>query len=266
MSTRLHPYLAFRWNPTPHKHTLNPHVTTPTPLHPRTTQASEAAPESGPEPSVPTGVWQAIKAEYRTGVLISFLSEKYGVDLNLIVQKRRAEQWTRDLREEIQAEVATRLVIDEMSPQSRGDDDAIIDAAAGQGAVVVRKHRTVLGGHLDGLAETSAELSQQIKDLRVLRALVADELAGPLQDLDARDVLMDRLASIDKQIRYVASAQLDVSNSLARIVPNHRIAFGLNDKQTEKPYEEYLREFHAALHAQRQKAVDKRAERAAAGG
>lgn len=180
--------------------------------------SSSARPRDRSAPLDPS-LWPHVHADYRSGLTYSKLSEKYGIPVAAITARRRAENWRRDLSGEVRAEVNARLVADSVPLGSRADED-VIGAAATVGVEVVKRHRVALH---DGIAAA--------------RNLAADLLTLSQGQAPEREVLGPK--------ETLADAMLKVANSLARLIPQERIAYGLNDREEEKPYEERLREWNA---------------------
>jgi hypothetical protein len=96
----------------------------------------------------------------------------------------------------------------------------LVQAAATAGAAVVLRHRQALRDGISAARLLAAQLH--------LVALGKDAEVG---FLGPKETVSDSL--------------LKVANSLARMVPLERTAYGLNAAEDEKPYEDRLREWHA---------------------
>lgn len=192
-------------------------------------------------PKSPTDAeWDAVKSDYRSGLTYSKLSEKHGIPIPALVARRKAEGWRKDLREDVKAETYGRLALDSVPLGSQSDDEAVVQAAARIGAQVVRRHRDALGAHVKALGTVSAALA------RITAAIEKGK------EPEARDIGM--LGPKET----LGMALLAVGNAYARVVPLERIAYGLNDRQDEKPYEERLREFYAAKQGERRQRANLR--------
>lgn len=165
-------------------------------------------------------LWPHVHADYRTGLTYSKLSEKYRIPVAAITARRRAESWRRDLSGEVRAEVNARLAAESVPLGSRGDEEVIAGAAT-VGVEVVQRHRAALKDGITAARNMAADLLTLSQGQATER-----EVLGPKETL--------------------ADAMLKVANSLARLIPQERIAYGLNEQETEKPYEERLREWRAA--------------------
>lgn len=223
-------------------------------------QISDAPPQTSPTVSsprayitraedVPDSLWDIIRADYRTGLTLRKLSEMYKVDFAIIHRRKTRENWHRDIRDDIQMEVQVRLAAAAASTGScaaqhgeQPSDEALIDAAAERGATVIQVHRGALDDHLAFLASVSRRLT------RIVQALDSKQLPS-----------VDDVAILPKgDIGQLSMVALNAANAYARVVPLHRIAYGLNERSEEKPYEERLRELHAKQQAD---AAARRAQR-----
>lgn len=171
--------------------------------------------------SIDPYIWEHVHADYRTGLTYSHLSDKYAIPIQVIVKRRKDEQWKRDLRDDVRAEVNARLAADSVSLGSRMDED-VIDAAATVGVAVVLRHRKALRDGISAAQLLAAQLH-----------IVAMNKPPEVQFLGPKETISDSL--------------LKVANSLARMVPLERIAYGLNEREDEKPYEDRLRDWHAGV-------------------
>jgi hypothetical protein len=190
---------------------------------PATSPQDQAAPNVHPLPVTPKSIdpyiWEHVHADYRTGLTYSHLSEKYDIPIPAIVKRRKDEAWKRDLRKDVQVEVNARLAADSVSCGSRSDEE-LVQSAATAGAAVVLRHRQALRDGISAAQLLAAQLH--------LVALGKDAEVG---FLGLKETVSDSL--------------LKVANSLARMVPLERTAYGLNVAEDEKPYEDRLREWHA---------------------
>lgn len=210
------------------------------------------APRTNDQDAPSQALWDAIKGEYRSGLTYSVLSEKYGLPIPQIIARRKRDGWRKDLRQDVLAEAQARLAIDAIPLVSRENpsEEQIVEAAARVGAVVIKTHRNALAKHVAGLAEASDELQQRILELRARRRLIVVELAST-DNAEALEAATKRLVATDKAIDALTGAQLNIANAFARVLPLERVAYGLNDKTEDKPYEERLREFYARQEVER---------------
>jgi hypothetical protein len=176
--------------------------------------------------SYPPEVWEAVRADFRAGLSYSQLSQTYGIPINSILTRRKREGWRRDLREDVRVETFARLAAADEPGVSQGDDEALVNVAATRAATVVARQRRATGLAVEvcerGLSHAKAELEAAI----------------------ARNGSAKELAAITSRVLYF-------SNSLARVVPLERRAYGIDDGSEEKPYEERLAEMAAARAAER---------------
>jgi len=190
---------------------------------PESTQDSPNVIPKSPDPHT----WDAIRQDYRSGLTYSKLSEKYATPIPAIVARRKAEQWRKDLREDVKAETFGRLAADSVPLGSVFSDEAVVEAASKVGAQVISRHRKLDGTTVEALIELAEEVRDQIR-------------------------LARRADPVDfKLIGYLSGTALNVANAIARVQMQERIAHGLNDKFEEKPYEERLKEFYATQRAAR---------------
>jgi hypothetical protein len=105
-------------------------------------------------------------------------------------------------------------------------DEALVQRAANEGALVVRRHRVVLGAAIEAVSALALDLKQAAESCR--RGTLPENMLflGPKETL--------------------TEAAMRLSNSLARIVPLERKAFGLEEVGDERPFEDQLRAFHMA--------------------
>lgn len=214
-------------------------------------------------------LWNAIHSDYRRGLTYEKLSTIYSVPVAEIVKRRRAENWRRDLREDVKAEALSLLAASSASSDSGSgknksaatlSDEEIIQAGANVAAGVIRKHRDALSDHIAALAVVSAAQRRVVDALRRGVEPEAADLAFVPVDAKTGRVMTHRLAE----------PMLAVANAYARVIPLDRLAHGLNDKEQEESYEDRLRKFYAAqAEARKQKrtkrAADQATERQATG-
>lgn len=199
-----------------------------------TKSASHAESNVHPLPVTPKSIdpyiWEHVHSDYRTGLTYSHLSEKYAIPIPAIVKRRKNENWKRDLREDVQIEVAARLVADEMGeiPLGEASDDQLIDLAARGAVKVVRKHRIVLGDAMDAMAGIARQLRAFVEDVK------ADE---QIPVIGKRRLSLSDAAEIGARL----GAALD------RLIKLERTTYGLDERVEEKPYEDRLRDWHAGL-------------------
>jgi len=191
-----------------------------------TSAQDQAAPNVHPLPvtskSIDPYIWEHVHADYRTGLTYSHLSEKYVIPIPTIVRRRKDEAWKRDLRKDVQVEVNARLAADSVSLGSPSDED-LVQSAATAGVTVVLRHRKALRDGISAAMLLAAQL----------------HIAAQGRPIEIPVLLSNR--------ETVSDALLKVANSLARMVPLERIAYGLNEREDEKPYEDRLRDWHAGV-------------------
>lgn len=165
-----------------------------------------------------------MQSDFRTGTTFGKLSEIYAIPVELIVRRKQKEAWRRDLRSAVAAETFASLAVGiENSAESRDvSDEDVVRAAAKRGAQVVQRHREVLDESLAAVSDLVGELKKAAAEAKAGR--VAD-----LAFLGPRETL--------------AEAALKIGNTLARIVPLERKAFGLDDGNDGQPFEEALRQW-----------------------
>lgn len=199
-------------------------------LHDKSKSSARSSPKRWPDET-----WDAVRRDYRTGTTYGKLSETYSIPVEVILRKKQAEGWTRDLRNDVQLETFARLAVGTESGDSKivGDEE-IIAAAAQRGAKVVTRHRKALEAHISGLQAVAEACN------RIIAAVQAGE------EPRASD-----LAVLPKgNVAAVGYVLQQVGNALARTVPLERKAFGLDDQDEEAPYEERLRQWHAQRKAE----------------
>lgn len=133
-----------------------------------------------PPPQALPPDWPWIKRQYRIGQKsgreIARESTEKGRKISAVAIEKRAkkEGWTRDLKASIHVRVGAELATDAVSAVSRdgATDEQVIDAAAQQGAEVIRSHRrdintrrrlsSVLLAQLDDVGQDAAGLMELI--------------------------------------------------------------------------------------------------------
>lgn len=182
-------------------------------------------------------LWSAAQSDYRSGTTFGKLSEIYSIPIALLVARKQRENWRRDLRQAVAAETLANLAVgtSESGASRELTDEQVVAAAATRGAEIVTRHRHVLATSIEALSTLAGDLKMAVaaasKGDTVAFATCARFL-GPKETL--------------------AEAALKLGNALARVVPLERKAFGLDEGNDAKPFEESLREWHAQRAALRQ--------------
>jgi hypothetical protein len=184
-------------------------------------------------------IWSAVHSDYRSGTTFGKLSETYAIPIALIVARKQRENWRRDLRQAVAAETLAALAVQELNvaPNADGvsDDELLVAAAAKRGALVVNGHRKVLADSIVSVERIVLELKQALE---------------PRKPSAEIPVLTNVEAPTD--LRDLADVAVKASSALERLVKLERLSYGLDDGNDGKPFEESLREWHAARAAERQ--------------
>lgn len=190
--------------------------------------------------------WAWIKRRFRTGrhsireIARESTAKGRKVSHEAIAKRIRKEGWEKDLSEAIRARVGAELAADSVDAVDRsGASDAeIVDAAARQGADVVRSHRNdinKLRGITNRMADELSEGSEQVADLvevieRGTRPQKGDD-AAKVESLAARRERLMRMVGL----AHRAGVLKDLTQSQRHLIGLERQAWNLNDKEAATP-------------------------------
>jgi len=165
--------------------------------------------------------WQALRAEYRTGLFSNCqLAEKYGISETALRKRAKKEDWGKDLSQQVQAEINSRLQKFEPQntkfepAQTRTLDSEIVEAAANSGVAVIQRHRRIIDKG---------------------QSLVASLLARIEND--------DGEFPDDKRVAMVK----ELSNAAKNWIDLERRAWNLDTAQETAPLEERLKKIYAQV-------------------
>jgi hypothetical protein len=150
--------------------------------------------------------WEAIQREYRAGVLsVREIASLYKISHAAILKraKKFPGQWKRDLTAKVQAELARRIVADEVT--SEGKEDEIVQTSAERMLAVIRQHRT------------------SIAKLTVLEQAFAEELGG------LNKPVIGKKQGKDVALSTKVSTLLALVTASEKRVKMERQAFGISD-------------------------------------
>ena len=174
----------------------------------------------GDEPETPD--LAAIERQWRAGLLSNReIARQQGRSETWVRKLAKAKGWTRDLAGAVRHQVRESLVRDGVRANQcellgvEPSDAAIIDEAAAIGVEVVRSHRRLIGS-----------LWQKVEGL--LSELRPSPPCAPPQRDESDGILMLPLKIIDRS-RVIS----DLSQTMARLVPLERQAFGLDEDRPD---------------------------------
>ena len=170
--------------------------------------------------------WDGIESEYRAGVAsIREIARKHDISDAAIRKRAKAGGWERDLSEQVQERVRSKLVRAEVRNAHARTDAEIIEAAAETAVQVVQIHRRdVRHGRL-----ICARLFDELQDTTDNRDVIAESIDSETQD----DLSPTRRNQMMKAISLPtrARAMLDLSAAMKNLVAVERQAFSLDDKE-----------------------------------
>ena len=173
--------------------------------------------------------WEAIEAEYRSGVAsVREIGRKHDISDAAIRKRAKASSWTRDLTEQVQERVRSKLVRAEVRNAHARTDEEIAEAAAETAVQVVQIHRRdVRHGRT-----ICAALFAELQDTSDNREIIAECIDSETQD----DLSPTRRNQMMKAISLPtrARAMLDLSAAMKNLVAVERQAFSLDDKQDKQ--------------------------------
>lgn len=171
----------------------------------------------------PVEVWAKIEVGYRAGVPVSQLAEIHGVSTSTISARAKKRGWTKDLRQRVAEETARKVVADGL--RDGATDEDIVDAASTAAALVTKRHQ-----------QTTARLGRVIE----LYSVALETALAPGTDEKTREDALGLLGPRET----VADAILKTANALSRLLPQERIANGLNESpEAATPYEQAVLAF-----------------------
>lgn len=191
-----------------------------------------------PKPLPPD--WKWIKRRYRTGATareIARESTEKGRKIShvRICAVAKEQGWEKDLAPDIRAKVGAELAADAVSALNRdgATDDEIVEAAAKQGADVIRTHRrdiNALRGLTVTMAQELAAGSQNVADLAEViergTAPAEGDDAAKVESLKARRERLMRLIGLQSR----AGVLKDLTQSTRHLIGLERQAWNLNDQ------------------------------------
>lgn len=167
--------------------------------------------------------WKVIYCEYRAGILsVREIATIHGVSHVAIIKraKKAPDKWKRDLTQKVRAEVARRMVTEEVTT---ADESEIIEEAAERTFAIIKKHRKCLAR----LAELEAKLLAELHDNPI--KLWIGQYMGKIITKEVPIPLTER-----------AAALLALVNAMSKRIKMERQAFGIADHF--KPQQEEVTE------------------------
>jgi len=165
--------------------------------------------------------WQALRVEYRTGLFSNRqLADKYAITEAALRKKAKLEDWGKDLSQQVQAEINSRL--QKYAPSDRSThpvqmrtlDSYIVDKAAKTGVEIITRHRKTI--------DRAQRITAKLLD-RVEQAVESEEV------------------DLTKQVMMLK----ELSNAAKNWTALERQAFNLDTVQETSPLEDRLRKIHA---------------------
>ena len=179
--------------------------------------------------------WEVIGREYRAGQLsIREIARQYGCSDKAIRNKAKKEAWKRDLAKAIKEKVRTKLVRSEvrtLNADKEVTDEEIVEQFSDRAVAVLDLQRKDIGE----LAAVGQSLREELKTLTCNKEDF-EQLAEALMSLDEKKSegilgLKARLEAIRKVLSLPERVKVyqSLCNSISRLVPLERQAFGFDD-------------------------------------
>ena len=171
--------------------------------------------------------WEAVEREYRAGQLsIRQIAKMYKCSPAAIVKRAAQYGWTRNLTAAVRAETERRMV-EVNAGVNTVNAREVIEAAAERSVSVVIGHRE----HIQTLRKTVILLGEQLQRAAEDR----DQITGDImEEVDGEPP--DRRAAMLRAVALPthARAAVDLSQTLAKLIPLERQAFNISGA-VEKP-------------------------------
>lgn len=203
-----------------------------------------------PVPLAPDWPW--IHRQYRLGAKstreIARESTAKGRKISHVSIEKRAkvDGWTRDLKHEVRARVGVELAADALNAVNRSGASAeeIVEAAARQGADVIRSHRNDIGrlrAVVGGLVDELVSGPREIEDLKA--AIIAGTTPKKKATAAQIETAMQRRHRLMKLVGLQSRAVVakDLSQATGKLVSLERQAFGLNEGEAPDSIEDRLK-------------------------
>lgn len=177
--------------------------------------------------------WDWIEQQYRTGIRstreIARISTSEGRKVSHVAIEKRAKKgrWTKDLAEEVRRSVHNRLAVTAVNdPNARAD--AIVDAAAAEGAGIVQSHRSDIRSHAEIGRMLRGQLDEATRHVRELEQAAAEQAEDEESDAGKRAARRAMLAkAVGLPVR--ATVYRDLMQAERIRITLERQAFGLDE-------------------------------------
>ena len=124
--------------------------------------------------------WEGISKEYRAGQLsVRQIAREFEVSETAVRKRAKAENWERDLTEEVRKAVRAKLVRSDV--RTPHDDAAIIEEKATDGARVILRHRAVLERHSEHIVLLQEKLEELLPNANSADAI--EQLQGIVESM-----------------------------------------------------------------------------------
>jgi hypothetical protein len=189
--------------------------------------------------SHPKELWEAVKADYRLGILsIRAIAEKHGIDESSIRERARKEEWQQDLAHHVEARRRALLLPvprprkeiprDEQPDPTPAEEELINDAARTQIGVVL-EHRKDIREARGILHNMMEELAGQTFNRAAVEELVAELRAKGDKAQAQMALAIERMCSLGAR----ATTMVNLVNALGKLTTLERQAFGLGNLETD---------------------------------
>lgn len=177
--------------------------------------------------------WQAVERDYRTGKFtLRELGAKHGTSHVAIQKRSKKGEWTQDLAQQIRQATNARLVSSLVTKEAEKVTNTVLVAAEVNKEVILG-HRGDLRATRDVATGLLAELSEAAL-LDEHKELIAEVLAGEGADaagLSRARLAVTRAVSLGTRISSVKS----LAEAFTKLQAAERVAFGLDEKDDDKP-------------------------------
>ena len=172
--------------------------------------------------------WPAVEAEYRAGLLSTReIGKRHGVSHVSVLKHAKKDNWIKDLKEKVKREITRKLIkssvtvkhvetndkgIPEEPVEDEVSDEEIIEAAAEQGAKVVKLHRA---------------------DIQIQRKLAVNLLTELSINLPRTMVTKEgKEVEVTSSLKERSEIFRNLAQATAKYIPLERQAWSLGDKDS----------------------------------
>ena len=172
--------------------------------------------------------WESIEREYRAGQLsLREIARQQHCSAAAIIKHASRYGWTRNLTAAVKMETERRMV-EVNAGVNTVNAREVIEAAAERAVSLVINHRE----HLKSLRKTVILLGEQLQKAAEDRDQITGEI---MEEMDGEPP--DRRSAMLRAVALPthARAAVDLSQTLAKLIPLERQAFNINGGPVEKP-------------------------------